>query len=316
MGKIFDALEKSNKKHSTLSATEKTSGTVLKGQIEKQRASLNQGTTLNKDYSNEDFSYQGTDKGEYSQGQTHVIPLDKTEVLYDNNNIDRNLIVHLQPNSFEAEQFKILRTNLLFPSSGKSPRSIMVTSAVPGEGKSFVAANLAISIAQSIQEHVLLIDCDIRRSCVHTRFGFGDMPGLSDHLINGASISSLILKTQINKLSILPGGKPPLNPSELLSSQLMSKLLEEVKERYSDRYIIVDSPPPKLTAESVAISRQVDGVLLVIEYGSTPRKMVSDLIEMMGKEKIIGVIFNKLDMRFPSYYGLSEYSKYGKYYTK
>ena len=96
----------------------------------------------------------------------------------------------------------------------------------------------------------------------------------------------------------------------------MSKLLEEVKERYSDRYIIIDSPPPKLTAESVAISRQVDGVLLVIEYGNTPRKMVSDLIEMMGKEKIIGVIFNKLDMRFPSYYGLSKYSKYGKYYTK
>ena len=164
---------------------------------------------MNKDYSSEAFSYKGMDKGEYSQRQTHVIPLDKTEVLYDNNNIDRNLIVHLQPNSFEAEQFKILRTNLLFPSSGKSPRSIMVTSAVPGEGKSFVAANLAVSIAQSIQEHVLLIDCDIRRSCAHTRFGFGDTPGLSDYLINRVPISSLILKTPVNKLSILPGGKPP-----------------------------------------------------------------------------------------------------------
>jgi len=316
LGKIFDALEKSKKKHSTSSATEKTSGTVLKGQIEKQRASLNQGATLNKDYSSEAFLYKGMDKGEYGQRQPHVIPLNKTEVLYDNNNIDKNLVVHLQPNSFEAEQFKILRTNLLFPSSGKSPRSIMVTSAVPGEGKSFVAANLAISIAQSIQEYVLLIDCDIRRPCVHTRFGFDDIPGLSDYLTNGASISSLILKTQVNKLSILPGGKPPHNPSELLSSQHMSKLLEEVTERYSDRYIVIDSPPPKLTAESAALSRQVDGVLLVIEYGGTPRKMVLDLIEMMGKEKIIGVIFNKLDMRFPSYYGLGKYRKYGKYYTK
>lgn len=313
MGKIFDALEKSKKKHGTSSATEKTSGAILKDQTEKQRSSLNQGANLNRDYGSEAFSHKGTDKVGYGKRQPHVIPLDKTEVLYDSNNIDRNLIVHLQPDSFEAEQFKILRTNLLFPSSGKSPRSIMVTSAVPGEGKSFVAANLAISIAQSIQEYVLLIDCDIRRPCVHKRFGFGDIPGLSDHLTNGASISSLILKTQVKKLSIIPGGRPPHNPSELLSSRHMSKLLEEVTERYSDRYIVIDSPPPKLTAESAAISRQVDGVILVIEYGSTPRKMVSDLIEIIGKEKIIGVIFNKLDMRFPSYYGLK---KYGKYYTK
>jgi len=94
----------------------------------------------------------------------------------------------------------------------------------------------------------------------------------------------------------------------------MSKLLEEVTERYRDRYIVIDSPPPKLTAETSAISRQVDGILLVVEYGSTPRQMVSDLIDMMGKEKILGIILNKLDMRFSSYYGLGKYSKYSKYY--
>jgi len=96
----------------------------------------------------------------------------------------------------------------------------------------------------------------------------------------------------------------------------MSKLLEEVTERYRDRYIVIDSPPPKLTAETSAISRQVDGILLVVEYGSTPRQMVSDLIEIMGKEKILGIILNKLDMRFSGYYGMGKYSKYGKYYQK
>jgi Mrp family chromosome partitioning ATPase len=96
----------------------------------------------------------------------------------------------------------------------------------------------------------------------------------------------------------------------------MTKLLQEVKYRYSDRFIVIDSPPPKLSAEASALSRQVDGVLLVIEYGRTSREMVSDLINIIGKEKIIGVVLNKLDMRFASYYGLGKYKTYSKYYQK
>ena len=245
-----------------------------------------------------------------------VTPLAKIEVSYDDNHIDKNMVTLLKPQSFEAEQFKILRTSLLFPSLGKSPRTIMVTSSVPDEGKSLISANLAVSIAQSIQEYVLLIDCDIRRPCIHTQFGFGDVPGLSDHLSKGIPVSSLLLKTKVNKLSILPGGNPAHNPSELVSSQKMSKLLQEVKYRYSDRFIVIDSPPPKLTAESSALSRQVDGVLLVIEYGRTSREMVLDLVNTIGKEKIIGVVFNKLDMRFAHYYGLGKYKTYSKYYQK
>jgi exopolysaccharide/PEP-CTERM locus tyrosine autokinase len=190
----------------------------------------------------------------------------------------------------------------------------MVTSSMPDEGKSMIASNLAVSIAQSIQEHVLLIDCDIRRPCIHTQFGFGEVPGLSEHLAGGVPLSSLLLRTVVDKLSILPGGKPPFNPSELMSSQRMSKLLQEVKYRYSDRFIIIDTPPPKLSAEASALSRQVDGVLLVIEYGRTSREMISDLINIIGEEKIIGVVFNKLDMRFANYYGLGKYKTYSKYY--
>jgi len=280
VGKIFDALEKSK---------EKDADSVL---IKKPSK-----ITVDKRPKMKDLSFSGP------------------EIFYDSSKIDRNLITLLNPQSFESEQFKILRTNLLFPASGKPPRSIMVTSAVPSEGKSFVAANLAISIAQSIQEHVLLIDCDIRLPSIHKQFGFGDVPGLSECLSNGTSLSSFILKTKVDKLSIVPGGKSPHNPSELLSSQQMSKLLKETRDRYSDRYIVIDSPPPKLTAETNAISRQVDGVILVVEYGSTPRQMVSDLIEKMGKEKILGIILNKMDVRFSSYYGMGKYGKYGKYYA-
>jgi len=240
----------------------------------------------------------------------------KTSVFANDNHIDKNLVTLLKPQSFEAEQFRILRTNLLFPSSGRSPRTIMVTSAMPDEGKSLVAANLAISIAQGIQEFVLLIDCDIRRPCIHTQFGFGDVAGLSDYLSKDIPISSLLLKTKVKKLSILPGGPPPKNPSELISSQHMSKLLQEVKYRYSDRFVVIDSPPPRLTAESKALSRQVDGVLLVIEYGRTSREMAMELINIIGKEKIIGIVFNKLDMRFARYYGLGKYKTYSKYYQQ
>jgi capsular exopolysaccharide synthesis family protein len=192
----------------------------------------------------------------------------------------------------------------------------MVSSVLPNEGKSVITANLAVSIAQSIQEHVLLIDCDIRKPSIHTQFGFGYVPGLSDHLSKGIPVSSLLLKTIVNKLSILPGGTLHHNPAELVSSQQMSRLLQEVKYRYSDRFIVIDSPPPKLTAESSALSRQVDGVLLVIEYGRTSREMVSDLVNIIGKEKILGVVFNKLDMRFSHYYGLGKFDAYSNYYQK
>jgi len=224
--------------------------------------------------------------------------------------IDRNLVTLLSPRSFASEQFKQLRTSLLFPKSGVSPRTIMVTSAAPSEGKSFVAANLALSIAQNINEHVLLIDCDMRNPCVHTMFGFSRVPGLADYLTNGTPLASVLLKSPVEKLSILPVGEPPDNPAELLSSEKMSDLLKEVKTRYNDRYIIVDLPPPNFTAEANALARQVDGILLVIQYGGTRREMIEDLIASVGKEKILGVVFNQFDERISDHYGYKKYNKY------
>jgi len=315
LGKIYDALEKSREKHNVSTAFDETHDAAESAKMDGED-SVKQPFFLNKNIKGDDASSKRVNNVEDLMQVSRVASFAETEVLYDDNHIDKNMVTLLKPQSFEAEQFKILRTNLLFPSSGKSPRTIMVTSAVPDEGKSQIAANLSVSIAQSIQEHVLLIDCDIRRPCIHTQFGFGDVPGLSDHLSRGIPVSSLLLKTKVNKLSILPGGKPAHNPSELVSSQKMSKLLQEVKYRYSDRFIVIDSPPPKLTAETSALSRQVDGVILVIEYGRTSREMVLDLVDTIGKEKILGVVFNKLDMRFADYYGLGKYKTYSKYYQK
>ncbi len=241
--------------------------------------------------------------------------MNKSTARYDKNAIDKNLVSLFNPESFEAEQFKILRTNLLFPTSGESPRSIMVTSALPGEGKSFVAANLAVSVARHINRSVLLIDCDLRRPSIQRQFGFGDTPGLGDYLSRGTELPSLLLKTSVDHLTILPAGRPPANPSELLSSERMYDLLEEVSIRYHDRLIIIDSPPPRLAAESGALARQVDGILVVVKYASTPRDMVTELIDKLGPDKVLGAIVNSFEMSSP-FYAKKYYGYYGKHYSQ
>ena len=227
----------------------------------------------------------------------------------DYHDVDKNLIMILNPKSFEAEQIRMLKSQLLFPIAGNRPQSIMVTSALPGEGKSFMAGNLAVSLAQSINDYVLLADCDIRKPTIHRNFGIPDAEGLSDHLSRDIPLTSLLRKTALDKLTILPGGNAVGNPGELLSSQKMSKLLDELKSRYSDRYVIIDSPPPSLTSETNVIARQVDAILLVVKYRSTPRKLLADLTEKLGKEKILGAVMNMCDFKSP----LQSYNKYGKY---
>jgi len=250
-----------------------------------------------------------SDKAAGSKFVVNPFPSEERTFSFESRKIDKNIVTISKPYGVEAEQFKKLRTSILFPASGKSPRSILVTSAVPGEGKSFMAANLAVSIAQNIDKHVLLMDCDLRLPTIHNCFGFERGPGLSEYLSGKEALDSLFLKSAVDKLTILPGGGPISNPSELLSSGQMAKLLNDVTARYSDRYIVVDSTPPRLTAETAAIARQVDGILLVVKHGTTRREHVVDLIDMLGKDKIIGVVLNQFNRQ------LSRYS-YGSYYGK
>ncbi len=286
MGKIFDALEKSYK--------EPAKKALKKN---KKRLPLEQKVR--------------SDSVDPPRIDNKIEKLFKTEA--NERKIDKNLICILEPRSFEAEQFKMLRTKLLFPMSGAPPRTIMVTSAMPGEGKSFVASNLAVSIAQNINEHVLLMDCDLRRPSIGKTFGLGNVSGLSEYLSNGLSMPDLLAKTMLEKLTILPAGRPPNNPSELLSSEKMFDLLDDVKQRYEDRYIIIDLPPPHLTSEAHALGRRVDGIILVVKQGNSNRKIIADLTEMLGKKKIIGVVFNGVDTHSFGYYGYGKYGKYGRY---
>lgn len=242
--------------------------------------------------------------------------LDKTEKRSEESKIHDSLVCLKRPDSFEAEQFKILRTNILYPLTGNPPQTILVTSANPEEGKSFVACNFAVSAAQNINQRVLLVDCDLRRPVIHSRFGYRDLPGLSESLTEGRDPASLLVKTPLENLTILPGGTPPPNPSELLSSERMAVFLKQIVESRPDLLVVIDSPPPSLTAETGVLARMVDGILVVARAGKTRQEDIAKLVERLGREKILGSVVNCFDFHALGYYGYRRYGKYGKYYRK
>lgn len=303
MGKIFDALQKSHRTPKPKPIQEKL--IHAKDSLESVSCSTNRDASLTRS-----SGKIVETKSEPTRLETREATTPDFKKIIPKSNLDKNLIAFHNPRSFEAEQFRMLRTNLLFPKTGRpSPRTILLTSALPGEGKSFVSANLAATIAQNVDKHVLLIDADMRHPTVHKIFGLGKVRGLSDYLNNGHTLPELLQRTYDRRLTILPGGPVPENPAELLSSRRMAALLREVRDRYDDRYIIIDSPPPQLTSESNALAQFVEGIIVVVKFGVTPRDLVSQLIDNFDESKLLGIVANGIEHRRRSYYGTDYYSK-------
>ena len=225
--------------------------------------------------------------------------------------LDNKLVSFFQPGSIVAEQFRKLRTYLFRPGLQNPPKTILVTSAFSGEGKSLIAINLAISIAVELNSHALLVDCDLRNPTLSRWFGLQKSKGLSDYLLEKGELADLLVKTQVDKLSLLCGGSAQDNPVELIGSKKMESLVDELKSRYQDRYIILDSSPVLATTEPNVLDKMVDGIILVVRAGETPRESVQQAIKLLKTEKIIGVVLN--DMEFKSsalhsrYFGTSRY---------
>jgi protein-tyrosine kinase len=216
-------------------------------------------------------------------------------------NFSDSLVMLSSPDSADAETFKVLRGQILFPKDRAVPRSMVVTSTFPAEGKTYVVANLAATLALSVDEYVLVIDADLRRPKLHRTFGYGKVKGLHEYLVGNATLEEIIIESRINKLSILPAGRPPKNPTELLSSSMMANFLEEVKIKYKDRFILIDSPPSSVTAESKFVAQHVDGVIYVVMANKTPRKDIEKAIDDLGRDKVIGIVFNGYEQVRKSY---------------
>ncbi|MFZ1200148.1 MAG: CpsD/CapB family tyrosine-protein kinase, partial [Desulfobacterales bacterium] len=217
------------------------------------------------------------------------------------------LVALLKPRSYEAEQFKILRTNLLFPEAGKPARSILITSAAPGDGKSFVSSNLAVSLALDYDRKVLLVDADVRRSAIHKIFGLnGSEKGICDFLTDRVPLASLLVNTSLNNLFILPAGQLTHAPDQLQSLERLPKLFDELAGSFGDFFVVIDSPPPKLAAETGVLARLVDKIVIVMKAGVTKKEYIEETIELVDKSKIAGIVFNWHENR------MSNYRKYAK----
>jgi len=207
---------------------------------------------------------------------------------------DQRLVSLMQSGSLAAEQFRKLRTNLLRRNIYDSPKTIMITSATSGEGKTFVAANLGISLSHELHSHALLVDCDLRNPSLAQWFGLENGKGLSDYLAGDGNPSKLFMKTKVEKLNLLFAGSILDNPTELIGSKKMEALVHELKSRYMDRYIIFDSTPLLATTEPEVLAKLVDGIVIVVRAGVTSRETVKQAIANLDKEKIIGFVLNRV----------------------
>jgi capsular exopolysaccharide synthesis family protein len=225
------------------------------------------------------------------------------------------LITQVRPQSQMAESYRALRTSLLLSNLGAPPKVIMITSALPQEGKTTTSINCAVVLAQK-DVRVLLIDADLRRPSIHKTLGMGPRSGLSNVLTGSASLQQAITRSAIlPNLSVLPAGTPPPNPAELLASSNMRDVLAELREQYD--HIVVDTPPTLSVTDAVVLSPRADAIVLVIRSGQTTKQALrrSRDILMQVNAKVSGVLLNAVDLSSPDYYYYYEYQgKYARYY--
>ena len=204
---------------------------------------------------------------------------------------DLSCISVLNPHSVIAEQFRTIRTNIEFTSIQTRLKSILVTSSLPKEGKSFTAANLAAVFAQQ-NKRVLLMDADLRKPAVHDYFDRGHHPGLTNVLLNNCSLEEAILPTPIEHLELLPSGTIPPNPAELLSSSVMKQLFYEIEQQYD--MVIVDSTPLLPVADAKILANRTDGSILVVLSGKTKIAAVKKSKEVLEgtTSKLLGAMLN------------------------
>lgn len=217
--------------------------------------------------------------------------------------------------SLTTEEFRIVKNSVLrnrWQENSNLHNLIMVTSAVPGEGKTFTAINLAMSISTEKDLTVLLIDGDLSRPSIVKRLGITAQKGLLDLLEDPSlDVGDVILRTNVESLSIIPAGKPNHMSTELLASTRMKRLVEEISKRYPDRIIVFDAPPVLATTESSILARHADQIVFVVEAEGTRRSAVKSALDLISTCPNIGLILNKARPQF----GATQFgSYYGGYY--
>ncbi len=207
------------------------------------------------------------------------------------------------------EQYRKLGATLHQAQIEKSVRVVMLTSAVAGEGKTLTAANLALTLSESYGRNTLLIDADLRRPTLHTLFDVPNVTGLSDGLRENAS-QRLSVQRVSPRLSLLTAGRPDGDPTSLLTSDMMRRVVEEAAVTFD--WVVIDTPPVGLITDAKLLAGMVDTVLFVIQAASTPYEVSRRAIEVLGKNRVMGIVLNRVEAAHPL--GRDRYYRYDYYY--
>ncbi len=220
------------------------------------------------------------------------------------------------PRSYLADQYRNIKRPLIRNAMGKGAATlhnanlIMVTSALPGEGKSFTSLNLAMSIAAEFDNTVMLVDADVARPSMLRMLGLPPGPGLLDVLENSVDMADVLIKTNVDKLTLLPSGRPHDRATELLASDAMTGLLDHMAKRYADRIIIFDSPPLLLTTESRVLATHMGQIVVVIQAERTPQSAVMQAIATIENCPLKMALLNQASAKADAGYGY-HYGSYG-----
>jgi protein-tyrosine kinase len=206
------------------------------------------------------------------------------------NEINKRRISILQPESYAAEQYRTLRGRIDSISTQRPIKTIAVTSANPEEGKSTSSLNLAVVTSLSVGRKVLLIDCDLRRPKIHKTLGIDPRTGLAEVLLGQATLNEAIMKVEGLNLDVLPVRTPPSNPSELLASAEMRRVLDEASEYYDQ--IILDTPACLGLPDAKTVSELCDGIIMVVRADVTPREDIQMTLEILDRQLLLGLLLN------------------------
>lgn len=219
----------------------------------------------------------------------------------------KSIISYNDPKSVISEQYRAIRTNIEYSNVDQNTKTILVTSSDKNEGKTTTVSNLAVSFA-NLNKKVLLIDCDLRNASIHKMFKINNIYGLTDILAKDRAVDKCIQETELENLYVLTAGATPPNPAEILSSEKMKNLIEDLKNIYD--YIFIDTPPIGLVTDAGVLSSFIDGVVLVVKSESVEKKYLEETKKKLDAvdARILGAILNSYkseqkDYNYYSYYG-------------
>jgi capsular exopolysaccharide synthesis family protein len=204
--------------------------------------------------------------------------------------LDALLVAGRDPASVGAEQYRALRTRLLHREKGAADQVLLVTSPSRGDGRSLMAANLGLTMAQDNQRRICVVDADLRSPQQRRLFGLGERPGLSDVLVKRAALEEAFVTIESHQIVVLPAGTPAANPAELLGTMTMRRVLHALRSRFDG--VIVDAPAASPLADVGILTPLVDGVVLIVRAGVTAKPAIHDAVAAIDPAKLVGVVLN------------------------